>query len=242
MTDPFGRALADHAREERTAPLYQVDGETEREHPIQEFYFGPRTADTESTQFRERWLDGPLLDVGAGVGRDTLYFQAQFETVGLEVSEHLVETMRERGVERAVLGDMFALSETFSADRFASLHVYGTQVCLARSLAGLTELFVDFARVTTPDATAIVDGYDPTVQAASELLGYRAETPPGLASRTFHFRYESERGETLLFRLYSPERLREALAPTPWTVETVHQGDGDPHYVTVLTKETATTE
>ncbi len=178
MSDPFGRALLDHARGERTAPLRQIDGEWERDHPIEQFYFEPRDPEAETTAFLERHLHGPLVDLGAGVGRDVRYFSEQCETVGLERSPHLVTAMEERGVERAVEGDMFALQATFDRDRFASALAVGTQLGLAQSPAGVQSFLADLAYVTRPDATAVVDAYDPTSVDAADLLGYRSEPTP----------------------------------------------------------------
>lgn len=238
MTDPFGRALLDHARGEQAEPLYQSDGPERREHPVEEFYFGERDPDDETTAFLERWLDGPLVDLGAGVGRDALYFQRQFETVAVEVSPSLVTAMEERGVEQAVRGDMFALTERFERDRFASAHALGTQLGLAMSLDGLRSFLIDLAFVTEPGATAVLDSYDPTREAASDLLGYRRDPTPGLAARVMQFTYEGERAPTLLFRLFSPDRLREACVPTPWTVETVRpaRSSDSCHYRAALSK------
>lgn len=236
MSDPFGRALLDHARGERTAPLRQIDGEWERDHPIEQFYFEPRDPEAETTAFLERHLHGPLVDLGAGVGRDVRYFSEQCETVGLERSPHLVTAMEERGVERAVEGDMFALQATFDRDRFASALAVGTQLGLAQSPAGVQSFLADLAYVTRPDATAVVDAYDPTSVDAADLLGYRSEPTPGLAGRVMHFAYEGERGETLLFRLFSPARLRAAVAPTRWRVVDTLAGDSA-HYRVALRKE-----
>ncbi|MEZ3143710.1 class I SAM-dependent methyltransferase [Halobaculum sp. MBLA0143] len=235
MTDPFGQALLDHARDERTAPLWQVDGEWEREHPIEKFYFEPRPPDGEVTAFLETHLQGPSVDLGAGVGRDVAYFGEQFETVGLERSPALVTAMHERGLD-ARRGDMFALRETFDRDRFASALSVGTQLGLARSLGGVRSFLSELAYVTQPGATAVVDAYDPTTDDAHELLGYRGEPTRGLASRVMHFRYEGVREETLLFRLFSPERLREAVAPTRWRVVDSLASDGA-HYRIALQKE-----
>lgn len=99
--DPFGRAIRDHERGQREAPLYQCDGTEAREHHIQSFYLDSRDPDDEGSRWRESWLEGPLLDLGAGAGRDALYFQERTETVALEVSENLVATMEARGVEDA---------------------------------------------------------------------------------------------------------------------------------------------
>ncbi len=232
--DPFGRALRDHYLGEREEPLLDRDGSRTREQPIERWYFAPFDGDP----FLDSWLRGPLLDMGAGVGRQTLHYQDAFETVAIEVSERLVRTMRERGVEDARLADMFALREAFERDRFRSALAIGTQVCLAGSMSGLKGFLADLAYVTTPDATAVIDSYDPTLAATAETFGYRADPTPGLAHRVYHCEYEGWVGETLLFRVVSPERLREAAIGTGWQVAEVrhHPPAGPVQFRAALTK------
>ena len=254
--DPYGRAIRDHHFGKRTEPLLDVDGAETREHPIERFYFGefdPETA-PDGEWIAER-LDGPLLDLGAGAGQHALYFQERFETVAIDVSEHLVAVMRDRGrqttsdgqserarsdygVEDARRADMFSLRETFERDRFRSALANGTQIGLAGSMRGLSEFLGDLAHVTTPDATAVVDAHDPTRENATELLGYRPDPTPGLAHRTYHFEYEGEVGPTLQFRLFSPDRLREAAVGTGWEVADVARKEGDAgvHYRAALAR------
>ena len=220
-TDPFGRAIRDHYLGERTEALVDRDGDETREHAIEEWYFGTHSADT----WRDQFLSGPLLDVGAGVGRDALYYQEQFETVAIEISDPLVETMRDRGVADARQGDMFALRRQFDRDRFRSAHAIGTQVGLAGSMAGVRAVLDDLAHVTTPDATAVLDNYAPDRAATGEILGYRDDPAPGLAHRVFHCEYEGDIGRTLLFRLFSVDRLRAATVDTPWTVRATSNGN-----------------
>jgi len=239
--DPFGRALRDHYHGDREAPLVQRDGPQSREHPVEQFYFRafPGEGDDLQRAWLASWLDGPLLDAGAGVGRHALYFQEQFETVAIEVSESLVETMTDRGVADAREADMFDLTAAFERDRFRSVLAYGTQVGLAGSMGGLRRFLGDLAFVTTPDATAVLDCYDPDAQGATEMLGYRADPTPGLASRVMAFEYEGDRGRPLLFRLFSPDRLREATLGTGWTVAETKRDltDNDVHYLAALAKE-----
>lgn len=225
MADPFGRAIRDFHLGEQDEPLVRYDGDDiEREHPIERFYFGERAPDSASTAYLERWLDGPLLDMGAGVGRDARYFQERFETVAVEASEHLVETMRDRGVEDARLGDMFALRESFGRDRFRSALTIGTQLGLGGSLRGVRAFLGDLAHVTTDGATAVLDNYDPRHEEVPGLVGHRRDPTPGMAYRVFHFEYEGDVGEELLFRLFSPDRLREACVGTGWDVAAVRGG------------------
>jgi len=248
MRSAFGGALLDHYRDERSAPLIQRDGPETREHPIERFYFGSFDAADELWGTLGGHLAGPMVDLGAGAGRHALHFQEQFETVAVEPDPQLVTLMRERGVEDAREGDMFALRETFDRDRFASALAYGTQVGLAGSMAGLRSFLCDLAHVTRPDGTAVLDAYDPTTfdpddptaLDPADLLGYRADPAPGLASRVMTFEYEDTVDETLLFGLFSPARFREATVGTDWSVVAVHQDDGDPHYVVVLERSATT--
>lgn len=234
--DAFGRALRDHHRGERTDPLWQCDGPERRKHPIEEFYFGEYDPTSPRGEWTASRLDGPLVDLGAGAGRDALYFQERFETVALESSPALVEAMRERGVDDARQGDMFALRDAFERDRFRSALVNGTQVGLAGSMRGLTAFLNDLAYVTTRDATAVIDGYDPDHEATRDLLGYRHDPTPGLADRVMAFEYGSDRDPILRVRLFSPDRVREAAVGTDWRVSAIRRGSDDdsPYYRAAL--------
>src|SRR5699024_7796895 len=152
-------------------------------------------------------------------------------TVAIEVSDHLVETMNERGVRDTRRADMYALRDTFERDRFRSAFAWGTQLGLAGSMQGLREFLDALAFVTTPDGTATLDCYDPDRGDLGDMLGYRADPTPGLAHRVMQFEYEGDVGETLLFRLFGPDRLREATSDTDWQVaEVAYDPDDSPHY------------
>ena len=235
MADPFGRAVRDHHLGEREHPLIDRDGDTTREHPIERFYFDG-VGDADLAWLTER-LSGPLLETGAGAGRHALVLQERVETVATEVSEHLVRTMRERGVADARHADMFDLRAQFEADRFRSAFARGTQVGLAGSLDALTEFLQDLAHVTTTRATAVLDAMDPEHERAADLIGHRSDPTPGLAHRTYHERYRDEVGEAMLFRLFSPERFRQATLDTAWHVTAVRRSNASSaHYQVALSK------
>jgi len=234
MVDPFGRAVEDHHRGERAAPLLQCDGPDRQVHPIEAFYFtGP---DEGELAWLERWVEGPLLDVGAGAGRLALAFQGRVETVAVEVSGALVETMGRRGVRDARAVDMFGLPDRFAGGRFGSLLAVGTQTGLAGSREGLRGLLADFAAVTGPDGHAVIDSYDPEDESASDLLGHRSDPTPGLGHRVMWFEYEGETGPALQFRLFGPEQLREAVGGTAWEVRDVRRGGSHGYYRAALGK------
>lgn len=235
--DPFGRAIRDYYHDRQEDPLLQRDGSAVEEHPIEQYYFWEFRGECAIEVWVDEQLDGPLLDLGAGVGVHTRYFQQQFETIAIEVSEHLVATMRQRGVLEPRHADMFSLRDTFERDRFRSVLSHGTQLGLAGSIQGLRQFLCDIAFVTGSDGTAVVDCYDPG-GTASALLGYRPDPTPGLAHRVFHFEYESEVGRTLLFRLFSPDRVKEATVGTSWEVGEIRRDTGahPDHYYLLLEK------
>lgn len=223
MSNPFASALQDYYRDEQRGPLLARSGETTREQAL-DHYFDDYDPDVDD--WLPAHLDGPLLDVGAGAGRHALSFQEQFETVAIEQSEVLVELMRDRGVRDARVADMFALREAFDRDRFGSVLSQGTQTGLAGSMVGLRELLADFAHVTGPDGTAVIDGFDPTAERTRAKIDFRPDPTPGLAYRVFQPEYDGALGEPWLYRLFTPEKLREATVGTDWTVVDVRYGDG----------------
>lgn len=235
MASAFGSALLEQHRGERETPLRQRDGETVKTHPVEDFYFGDFPNEP-AADWVASWLDGPLLDLGAGAGRDALHFQDQFETVALDVDPALVTLMDERGVLDARRGDMFALPERFERDRFRSVLCVGTQLGLSKSMQGLRSLLGALGRVTTADGTAVVDGYDPTYEGAAEMLGFRADPTPGLAFRVLTYEYDGTVDPTLLFRLVSPDRLREATTGTDWRVADVRRPHDAYYYRAALEK------
>lgn len=223
MSDPFPQALHDAHFGDQRGPLLARDGEETVEHSL-DAYFSAFEAAEGRGPWLESWLDGPLLDAGAGVGRHARYFQDRFETVAIEQSELLVEVMCDRGVEDARVADMFALRDAFQRDRFRSALAIGTQVGLSGSMAGLRRFLCDLAYVTTPDATAVVDGFDPGHETTRSKIDYRSDPAPGLAYRVLQLEYDGTLGEPWLYRLFAPDRFREATVGTAWDVAEVRYG------------------
>lgn len=214
MSDPFAQALHDYHFDEMRGPLIYRRGEETQEVGI-EFYFDVVIGDG---SWLDPYLDGPLLDMGAGAGRHSFYFQDQFETVAIEQNELLVEVLRDRGVKDARRVNMFNLPETFEENRFKSAIAFGTQVSLSRSMQGLTKFLDDLAYVTMANATAIIDGYDPEKEKTKDKLDYYEDPSDGLAYRLLQMEYDGMLGEPWLYRLFTPDRIRDATNNTDWEI------------------------
>lgn len=249
--DPLGEAMLAYQRGEyHTGDLLYRDGEQVQDGHVEEYYFGDPSDPSEFTRRRFEHVEGPVLDVGCGAGRDALWFQERYETLAVDVSPGAVQAARERGVENAEVMDMFDLA--VADGRFRTVWVTGTQASIASSLTGMSALLAEFARVTDADGRAVVDMLDPTVEGFEEAFGYRPDFRRGMARRTFHFEYREGReatdagteprpgdtvGRSLDFLLVDPERFRGAVAATGWSVaDVLRRDEGLAHYALVLEK------
>ncbi|WP_247003554.1 class I SAM-dependent methyltransferase [Halosolutus gelatinilyticus] len=242
--DPLGRAMLAHQRGDFETLRYR-DGADVQDGNVRKFYFGSSEEWADETiALLDRLADRePVLDVGCGAGQHALWWQERgVDVTAIDASPNAVRAARDRGVEDVHVMDMFDLAVDRS--RFGAVHCVGTQLGLGASVAGISDLLAEFARVTDEDGIAVVDNYDPT-RLDEEFFGYRPDPREGVAHRCFHFEFEEERadesrvrevGPSMHFLLCSPDRLREATIGTPWTVRSVAQpGDGT-HYKAVLDK------
>lgn len=241
MMDVFGKALLDHYHDTQTVPLFQRDGMNKYKHRVGEFYFREFT-DEPTHEWIDSRLDGPLLDVGAGAGRDALYFQEKFKTTALEISQPLVQLLKDRGVNDVCQGNMFSLSELFEPNTFTSILINGTQIGLVKSRQGLKYFLDQLEIITQPTATVVFDCYDPTHAGAEQMLGFRSDPTPGLAFRVYHYEYEGNVGNTLLFRLFSIERFRRVLEHTNWVHDDFHRPHNTYHLRIALKKASTSDE
>ncbi|WP_254537077.1 class I SAM-dependent methyltransferase [Halomarina litorea] len=243
--DALGTAMLDFQRGGLRGEAVHRDGGEVWPAYIEENYFGsPRDWHPDSRVLYDS-LDGPVLDVGCGAGQHALTFQHRgTEVTAFDVSPNAVRAARERGVEDARVADMFDLPGEFPREAFRTALLNGTQLGLGGSLAGVSELLADLARVTDESGVAVADSYDPArIDAPDEFGGHRPDPREGVCRRAFHVEYDraGERlvGPSLSFVLFSPARLRDACVGTPWSVREVRRRDPEaPYYKAVLAKRT----
>ncbi|WP_122090780.1 class I SAM-dependent methyltransferase [Halalkalicoccus subterraneus] len=231
MADAFGRMVEDY-RKDRLAErsVYRRDdGHVSEAHL--EGYF----ADYDDWSELDRWMvervSGSVLDLGCGVGRTALWAQERgHATVGIDRSPGAIRVVRERGVERALIGD---LGDPPLRTGFDTLLVIGQQLGLGRSRAALEGTLSELARVTEPGGKLVADLSDPTgpdPRAESEYLDRHA-VERGLAYRRFRVEYDGCAGPWIDLLMASPDALAEVVAGTPWTAEEILETDSSAYGV-----------
>jgi len=232
---PFGRMVWDyHEGDLAEQPRHRRDDGEESEAPLG-WYFSDHEdwPEVEHTAFAD--VRGRVLDAGCGAGRTALWLQKQgYDVVGVDRSPGAVAVARDRGVENAAVGDMG--DPGLFEDSFETVLVAGQQVGVAGGRDGVRELLDAFAELTGPDGRVIADVSDPT-EAPAEFREYLGDVSDGTATRTFRTVYDDEVGDPITLLMFSPDALRELVAETPWSIETLYgvEEEGG-HFYFVLKK------
>jgi RimJ/RimL family protein N-acetyltransferase len=163
--DAWGEALRSHVRGGWTpAPELEVEGRTgvgEAMHPswfFQEFAdWDP--SDRELLPLAAR-AGGPVLDLGAGAGRASLWLQDQgVEVTAVESSPGAAAVCRDRGVRDVRLADL--LRDPPTDRRWQVLLLLCGNLGLGGSWDGTRRLLTRLAEISAPDAVLVGDTVDP---------------------------------------------------------------------------------
>lgn len=146
------------------------------------------------------------------------------DVVGVDRSPGAVAVARDRGVERAVVGDMGDPSLVDGA--VDTVLVAGQQIGVPGSVDGLRNLLDTFAELTGLDGRVIADLSDPTA-APAEFREYLGDVSDGTATRTFRTVYDGAVGDPVTLLMLSPAALENVVADTIWSVETLYDVDED---------------
>lgn len=104
---------------------------------------------------------GRILDVGAGAGPHTLALQArEADVTALDVSPAWVRLMGQRGVDEAIVGDVFADSETYGDGSFDTLLLLMNGLGMAGSIDRLPILIEALRRLLRPGGVVLADACD----------------------------------------------------------------------------------
>lgn len=177
--DAFGLALLDHLEGSppRHLTLQSDDGvSTEAMPPSWFFQTEASWVDWERSALEQ--AEGPVLDLGAGAGRASLFLQARGRAVtAVDRSPGAVEVCRRRGVSDVRLCDF--VSDLPNDKRWRTILLLCGNLGLAGSWDASRDLLVRLNDVCAEGAVILADTVDPTVGADARTTAYQQRMTGG---------------------------------------------------------------
>ena len=115
---------------------------------------------------------GKVLDIGAGVGPDSLELQRLgLEVLAIDISSHACEIMRKRGVLNVKCTTVYGIDEK----NFDTIHLMGRSIGFVEDLQGLKR-FLKFCKdLLNPGGIILLDSIDIRETTDSVHLAYQEE-------------------------------------------------------------------
>jgi len=155
--DPIGHAVRDYLNGIRDESILVKTDIAEDEQLLSFHFF--RTFEQMPIQEQEalRRCSGRVLDVGAGAGVHSLWLQEHgFEVDALEISPLSCEVMRERGVKKVLLQDIYTLAD----QKYDSILLLMNGAGIAQTLPGLRVLLLHLKTLLNPGGKILADSSD----------------------------------------------------------------------------------
>lgn len=186
-----------------------------------------------------KYVQGRVLDIGAGAGRHTLYLQEQgFEVHAIDISPLAIEVMKQRDVKNAYLMDLRKLD--FPEKYFGSILMMFNNFGLAGSIPATEKLLKVLSGISTSKARIITTIRNPYKTDDSAHLAYHEKNrKQGRPSGQIIIRveYKGEIGDWFSLLMVSPEELKELIKDTGWFILKLIEPEQGGNYGAVLEKD-----
>lgn len=170
--DAFGKALLDHLESQESSQLI-LEAEDGTSTPAMDPAWFFQTS-TEWYAWERNTLDsleGPVLDLGCGAGRASLFLQEKgLDVTALDASPNAVEVCRRRGIRDVRLGDLRNPPED---KPWRSILLLCGNLGLAGGWPETRALLSRLADLSAEDAVIFGDSVDPTITDDFQELEYQ---------------------------------------------------------------------
>jgi len=224
--DVFGKALSDIYNKDEADTLWLHNSYGEPEEMPLEFFF----RDDEDMPVLElqalKMCSGSVLDVGAGVGSHALLLQAfNIDVTAIDISEAAIDIMKDRGVKKAFLKDVFSYQE-----KFDTVLMLMNGIGLTGTLAGFKHFLVAVKHLLNPGGQLIFDSSD---------IAYLYEDMPKPQNQyygevSYQYEYQGEKGNWFNWVYVDEETVKAVAKETGWNCEVIFD-DGEDQYLVRLT-------
>jgi SAM-dependent methyltransferase len=224
--DVFGEALKDQFYKPPSETLWVHNSYDDPEEMPVDIYFREEQEMPDLELKALKLCIGKVLDVGAGVGSHALILQNRgFDVTGMDISAAAVEIMKQRGLKKAIEGDILKYKE----DQFDTLLFMMNGIGLTGTIAGLTSFLKKVKSLLKPGGQLVFDSSDLSYlyqEVAFPLNGYYGEV-------SFRYEYKSVKGSWFKWIYVDQETLKSLAKKQGWIVEIVFE-DGQDQYLARL--------
>jgi SAM-dependent methyltransferase len=218
--DVFGEALKDQFTKPPSETLWVHNSYDEPEEMPVDIYFRDESEMPDLELKALELCRGKVLDVGAGVGSHALVLQSRgFDVTGMDISASAVSIMTQRGLKKAVEGNILKYKE----DTFDTLLFMMNGIGLTGTIKGLTTFLKDVKSLLNPDGQLIFDSSDLSYlyqEVSFPLAGYYGEV-------SFRYEYKSVKGSWFKWIYVDQQTLKSLAEKQGWKVEIVFEDDQD---------------
>jgi len=221
--DVFGKALSDFYKNGEADVLWLHNSYDEPEEMPIDFFF----RDDEEMPLLElqalQMCEGKVLDIGAGVGSHALVLQAfNTDVTAIDVSEAAVNIMKDRGVKKALLQDVFTYQE-----KFDTILMLMNGIGLTGTLPGFKAFLITLKKLINPGGQVLFDTSD---------IAYLYEDLPKPQNQyygevSYQYEYKGEKGNWFNWLYIDPKTIKTIADETGWTSEIIFDDDEDQYLV-----------
>ncbi len=222
-----GLAISDYYFHRNPASLWVYDMHGPRVEMHVPTYFRAWKEMPELEQIAITECKGRVLDIGAGAGSHALELQHRKRDVtSLDISPEAVEVMKHRGVEKAIVADIFQ----FSDSKFDTLLLLMNGIGLAGTLPNLHLLLQHFKTLLNPGGKILFDSSD-----VSYLFNKNNPKPADyyFGEITCRYGYKKKLGDWFKWLYVDFETLKE-IATAAGFITTLLMDDGNDQYLVRL--------
>jgi len=217
MNDVLGRALYDYYNQNEQAELW-----------IHNLY-GPKELMPVDAYFRDEddmpdleWVAlnecrGKVLDIGAGAGSHALELQNRgFDVTALDISPLAVEVMQKRGVNDAIVDDIYQ----YNNQQYDTLLLLMNGIGLAGTIPTLKELLLHLKTMLAQGGQLLFDSSDVAYIYEGKLpeTGYHGEIK-------YQYEYKNQKTEWFNWLYVDEKTLTKIAAETGWDMEVLYEDE-----------------
>lgn len=220
----MGAAIAEYHQEGRADVLRVFSPDFEEDEIPVDLLFRSYDEMPQIEQLALRMAEGRILDVGAGSGCHTITLQQmQKDATAIDISPLSVETMKARGVQKALLQDFFNVDE-----RYDTILMLMNGIGIVGSIDRLPSFFRHIDTILSPGGQLLLDSSDISyVFEEEDGIIYLPDGDKYYGELEYQMQYRDVKGDTFPWLYVDFETLQSVAHANGFRAEVVLAGD---HY------------